>query len=410
MDENFITEVYIAPDKHRQMYVISIGCKRRKHIAITGKNGSGKTLLLRALSKALQDVFAEFDIEGACNKKRTCRFQKHFIQAGSEKHTMEDIENDSFNPLANFPAVRVKIKNVNLAKQKYGKGAFILAYYKAGREYRAQNAERIEKVTFQERYTIAEEPGKELVKYLLDLKASEALAKTAGKQDRADQIGEWFRRFEALLKKIFADPALRLDFDIETFAFRIVQSEKKVFSFDTLSSGYAAIFSIIADLLMRMEKKAKNFYDLEGIVLVDEIEAHLHLELQKNIVPLLIQIFPNIQFIFTTHSPFVLNSIANVVIFDLEKHLLVQGDIGLKNLPYEGIVEGYFNASSLSDELKEKYERYKDLAQKKKLQDEDYRELAALELYLDEIPDYLALGIMADYQNLKLDLLSRIEK
>ena len=43
---------------------------------------------------------------------------------------------------------------------------------------------------------------------------------------------------------------------------------------------------------------------ISGIVLIDEIDLHLHIEFQKEILPLLLKIFPKIQFIITTHSPF----------------------------------------------------------------------------------------------------------
>lgn len=97
-----------------------------------------------------------------------------------------------------------------------------------------------------------------------------------------------------------------------------------------------------------MEKKTgKNFkFDMQGVVLIDEIETHLHLELQKRILKILLTIFPRIQFIVTTHSPFILSSLENATIYDLEKKLVVEN--GLANLPYEGIVEGYFKADSLS--------------------------------------------------------------
>ena len=89
------------------------------------------------------------------------------------------------------------------------------------------------------------------------------------------------------------------------------------------------MFDIINDLIMRVEKKGDN---TEGIVLIDEIETHLHLELQKEILSLLVQMYPKIQFIVSTHSPFILSSIDNAVIFDLENTTLVSD--GLANLPY----------------------------------------------------------------------------
>ena len=75
---------------------------------------------------------------------------------------------------------------------------------------------------------------------------------------------------------------------------------------------------------------------------------------------LLTTVFPNIQFIVSSHSPFIFNSLDDVVIYDLEKHLLVEQ--GLSDVPYSGIVEGYFNADELFDELKEKFEKYNVLA------------------------------------------------
>ena len=82
---------------------------------------------------------------------------------------------------------------------------------------------------------------------------------------------------------------------------------------------------------------------------------------------------------------------------------------GLSNIPYEGVVEGYFGASQLSDELKKKFARYQELYGKEKLTDDDVNEIMHLESYLDKIPDYLALDIMADYQKMKLELLDRVE-
>ena len=164
---------------------------------------------------------------------------------------------------------------------------------------------------------------------------------------------------------------------------------------------------IIVDIMMRMQNQTQHSFDfnLPGIVLIDEIETHLHLELQKNIMPLLTTVFPNIQFIVTSHSPFILNSIENMVIYDLEKNLLVEN--GMDNIPYDGIVEGYFGADKLSDTLREKFQKYKELVKKVSLSDEEMNEIAELELYLEEIPDYLAIDISTEYQRLKVEFMNR---
>ena len=243
--------------------------------------------------------------------------------------------------------------------------------------------------------------------YLLDLKMTEALARSNGKTEKANSIRTWFDRLEMLLRRIFADDTVKIEFDEDTFEFHILQQGREPFDFNTLSSGYQAVLDIVLDIIMRMQKQMRQSFNfnLSGIVLIDEIETHLHLELQKNIMPFLTNIFPNIQFIVTTHSPFILNSIQNVVIYDLEKNLLVEN--GLDNVPYDGIVEGYFGADKLSDTLKQKFEKYKTLVKKKYLSDDEINEIAELELYLDNIPDYLAIGISTEYQKLKLEFINR---
>ena len=170
-----------------------------------------------------------------------------------------------------------------------------------------------------------------------------------------------------------------------------------------MSSGYSAVFEIINDLIMRMEGKQSKAK--EGIVLIDEIDTHLHLELQRTILPFLTELFPNIQFVVSTHSPFILNSIDNAVIFDLETGTLVEN--GLANCPYDGIVESFFDADMLSADLRRKLERYKALTEIAELSDEDYAEIVDLEHDLDEIPDFLSPEIASEYSRIKLEFSNR---
>ena len=286
----------------------------------------------------------------------------------------------------------------NLLRYNYKKGDFIIAFYPAGRKSKNDIPSSIEKVAIADNYGIKDTPGTKFIKYMVAQKAIQAFAQQKGDITRSQEIEDWFVSFEKILKQIFDDQNIKLDFDIDSFRFSILQSGHEPFDFNTMSDGYSAVFNIINDLIMRTEKKGTS---VEGIVLIDEIETHLHLELQKSILPFLTGMFPNIQFIVTTHSPFILNSINDAVIFDLENKILVKNGMG--NLPYEGIVEGYFRADRLSQELRTKFERYKELSAKENLTDEDWAEIGDLETYLDEIPDYLAIDITSEYSRLKLE-------
>ena len=375
MERLYITKLTINKVRHLKNISIPLSENQIKHLILTGKNGSGKTSVVEALARYLDKIFT-----------------------GERENAFRNCQKELDIKLNN------KIESIPELADKYH---YILAYYDAARVFQAERPRQIEKVKLQDYYGLTEFPRKEFVKYLLDLKMTEALARNNNKTEKADEIQTWFAKLEQLLKQIFDDKTVELEFDEETFEFHILQHGKEPFDFNTLSSGYQAVLDIILDIIMRMQNQTQRSFDfnLPGIVLIDEIETHLHLELQKNIMPFLTTIFPNIQFIVTSHSPFILNSIRNVVIYDLEKNLLVEN--GLDNVPYDGIVEGYFGADKLSDALKQKFERYKTLVKKKCLSDEELNEVAELELYLDDIPDYLALGISTEYQELKLEFMNR---
>jgi predicted ATP-binding protein involved in virulence len=379
----FIKKLKIENVRHLHDIDIPLSENEKKHLILTGKNGSGKTSVIDAMAKYLNCIYTA--------KSFPTRFESI---NGNNQQCGLNVE------------LNVEDKDVWALKDKYH---FIIAYYRADRVFEAERPKHVEKVDLKDEYGIEEFPRHEFIKYLLDLKVTESLARNNNKIEKAEEIHNWFDKFESLLKQIFDDQSLSLIFDEETFEFHISQNGRELFDFNTLSSGYQAVLDIVLDLIMRMGNQTHRTFnfDIAGIVLIDEIDAHLHLEMQKNIMPLLTTIFPNVQFVVTTHSPFILNSIDNAVIYDLENRTLVEN--GLQDIPYDGIVEGYFGAKTLSNTLNKKFERYKELSKKDNWSDDEVYELQQLELYLDEIPDYLALNITTEYQRLKLQIDERME-
>ena len=414
MEQTFLTDIEIRKVRHLENISIPLDKNERKHLILTGKNGSGKTSVLEAVVKYIQSFLGEHGTP----LDHVKMMYEHSLNEINKINLLEDSEKnrkklfDAKNTLDFWErelksldsGVVLKNTSNTMLKEKYQNGNFIFAYYKADREFQVEEYKNIEKIEFQDKYSIAENPGIKFTKYLVDLKATQAFTKDRETSEKRDP---WFQGFEDILKKIFEDKNLQLKFDDETFQFSICETDREPFDFNTMSSGYAAVFDIINGLIIRMEAQSglRTEFDMEGIVLVDEIETHLHLELQKEILPILTKIFPNIQFIITTHSPFILSSLDNAVIYDLENKTLVEN--GLRNLPYEGIVEGYFKVDTLSEELREKFERYKELVFKEELSDKEYEEIDKLEFYLDEIPDYLAKELTSEYSRLKLEFSNR---
>lgn len=404
MGETFLTHVDIVKVRHLQNITIPLDQEHRKHLILTGKNGSGKTSVLDALSEHLRFMVDDYKTKEEI-QRAIDMYERQLSNGTSEIEKQRDLQ--TRKKLAFWKkqlehwtkGATVGCTSAADLCEKYKQGKYILAYYKADRVLNVETSSTIETIQVQKKYKLDETPGTKLVKYMVALKATQAFAIQKKDDDRAAEIGAWFERFEGILKRVFDDPTLTLDFDIDNFSFKILQENREPFDFNTMSSGYSAVFDIINDLIMRMENGQTN--DVEGIVLIDEIDTHLHLELQKNILPILTNLFPGIQFVVSTHSPFILNSIENAVVFDLETKKLVED--GLANCPYDGIVEGYFAADRLSSDLRSKLERYRLLTGKEELTDEDYAEIVGLEHDLDEIPDFLSPEIASEYSRLKLE-------
>ncbi len=90
----------------------------------------------------------------------------------------------------------------------------------------------------------------------------------------------------------------------------MVNSPNGEIYYEYLSSGFksclSVIFGIIKDIELRFKAPCIKVDEFDGIILIDELELHLHPEWQSKIASILTKVFPKIQFITTTHSPHIL--------------------------------------------------------------------------------------------------------
>ncbi|MGY4526844.1 AAA family ATPase [Pseudomonas sp. TE21394] len=88
--------------------------------------------------------------------------------------------------------------------------------------------------------------------------------------------------------------------------------------FTALSDGYKAFIGWVSDLLSHLcdvTPENRRIDEVPGMVLVDEIDLHLHPEWQRSVVPTLATTFPHLQFVFTSHSPLVASTVKRENIF-----------------------------------------------------------------------------------------------
>lgn len=91
------------------------------------------------------------------------------------------------------------------------------------------------------------------------------------------------------------------------------EDDNQNISIDMLSDGFKSIFSIVLDIIRRLaltpDSDNEEFYMKEAVILIDEIDCHIHPKWQRKLIPAFRELFPKSQFIFTTHSPYILDSL-----------------------------------------------------------------------------------------------------
>lgn len=121
-------------------------------------------------------------------------------------------------------------------------------------------------------------------------------------------------------------------------------------SIEQLSDGEKCILAMLGDLARRLalaNPHSETPLLGGGIVLIDEIELHMHPSWQRKIIPLLHETFPNIQFIITTHSPQVLGEIPDC--FNL--FLLTKEDKDQTKIKVSAMTPGYYDSNLVLEDM-----------------------------------------------------------
>ena len=396
MKEYFISEIDIEKLYHLSDIKIKLDSNKRQHLLLTGKNGSGKTSLLLEIEKFLRaindeklsQVFDQYPTWINEAKKKVLS-----ASSDSEKYAADKDLKQCLGFLKKYSdGVQINLNQYEGLEMMYHNGKFITAYFPSERKAQFMRPNGVENITLENTYGIDESAGDILLKYMVHLKTQQAYARNEGDQTTANQIQKWFDRFDSALQILLDEESIHIEYDYKKYDFKIRQNGREQFSFNELSDGYSSVIYIVSDLILRMDKNwlledKISEYDYQGIVLIDELETHLHIELQKKIFPFLTKFFPKIQFIVTTHSPYILNSISNAKAYDLERQVELDNLSGFSS---DDLAEGYFEADAYSDELKNSLNRYEELCFRKDLTEDERAERAEIRIRFKNISSELS--------------------
>lgn len=327
---------------------------------IIGDNGSGKTAILEALTVAMGSFFLGItNVNSRHILYRDIRIatfeynQEHAVPVivkaygevlnnqinwtrelkGEKNRTIlinQDIKNIAKD-------INYKVKNDHLVKLP------VLAYYATGRLFDEVNDKKIKekKKTISSRFRAYErclEAKSTFRKFEGWFKGKE-LAKI---QKKSDDLGLRLVR-KMLIENIPNCEHIFYEFDPDKDRGINVQlNDGRTLPFNYLSDGTRNFFAIMADIAykcvtLNRHLKEDALKTTDGIVLIDELDLHLHPEWQRKIVLALRDTFPSIQFIVSTHSPFIIQATADNQLINLKNGVIEKGRGN--NLSIEDIAE-----------------------------------------------------------------------
>ncbi len=448
--ELFIKDLKVDNVRGINDFLIPLSSEFRKHLILTGKNGSGKTSTLLEINNLLtklynnqfqnlQNLYQNVEnFENAIkqqniqiekfkknieesrerietlniaiqnsettdpiNRERTINqsereitaqhnniktFNQNIIVHTNQINNYQNNIQHYKNEIKNFSKIDMNFVNQEHIYESLNDGSFIMAFFQAKRENKPRVPNGVQKLELNKKNATGTNLSQQFIQYLINMRMEMLDSMAEDEHEEVAKINAWFEKFEKSLQDLFDNENLCLKYKKKEFNYKIEYDDKS-FGLNELSDGYSAVLSIITELILRMEAHNVGNYDLQGVVLIDELETHLHVKLQKKIFPFLTQFFPKIQFIITTHSPFILSSLDNVIICDLEKQLITED---LTAYSYESLVDTYFDIDKYSDFIKEKLVKFEKLSlmKKEELNEDDKLELLEMKDFFKNIPPY----------------------
>lgn len=321
-----------------------------------GENGAGKTSVLDALAISMNSYFLGVDIKespwrniefseirvSTIDNEPRPQFPTKIIATGKIDRT---IVQDGWNcemievtpPSAFFAGVRetevTKIAKRMVSKSRSEGGITfpVIAYHGTGRlwaEHREEHPEfRKQEEGISMAYRNCLSPKSSSQDFLSWYKTYQYEVDKFGKEEDKLQI----RIFNQCILSFIPGH----NWESMTFSFKdedlIFSDNEETLLFSQLSDGYRNVIGMVADIAYRCIKLNPHLgenaiKETPGLVLIDELDLHLHPNWQRRIVSDLKKAFPKVQFVATTHSPFIVQSLKADELVILDDDGIKEGD------------------------------------------------------------------------------------
>ena len=361
-----------------------------KLTVIVGVNGSGKSTILEAAAISAGTLTTAFD--GMTNysiKKEDAHFKYFDVGSGVDVQSQYPVEisavgeidgeNISWKRVLNKSTGRnsmASARDLTSVSEDYqqrlrnGDTTLVLpliAYYGTGRlwaQHREKKDDTFSKNTRTNGYIDALDGAannKLMMKWFQKM--------TVQQYQRNGNIPEFTvvcRAIEKCVASVTGYTDVSVEYNLDTDDLDLiytVENERKRMPLSRLSDGYKCTISLIADIAYRMALLNPQLLNdvlekTNGIVLIDEIDLHLHPQWQKRILSDLTDIFPNIQFIVSTHAPSVINSVRseNLILLDDGRAREPQGEVYGKDT--NTIIKGIMQSTERPETVRKLFEKF----------------------------------------------------
>lgn len=322
----------------------------RQLTVLVGKNGSGKTTVLEAIAIALGTWFVGFNIVNAKGiNKRTDPLRKAYqIGATDDVQTQFPVEIEAWGKIEESkdqilhwkrelytPTGTMTTKDAKEIVEyaaEYQKAISegrtdiylpIVAYYGTGRlwDYHRQKRIDVFKVSSRTNGYIDCLDGTANVKLMMDWFQIMTINKYQRQEENLEsnpELDTVYLAMEKCLKNLSGYSDVKIRYNMGTQELDVYYSEQDKqrmrIPLNQLSDGYKGMISLVADIAYRMatlnpQLGTEVLTKGDGVVLIDEVDLHLHPAWQQKVIDNLMDIFPEVQFIVSTHAPAIISSV-----------------------------------------------------------------------------------------------------
>lgn len=340
---DYITKIQVSNFDKIQDFELDFKDDFQQFLVFTGDNGVGKTMLLQLILLAL-DVQKPIDSVIVDVEMRNLMTYSYSITNREEALLDHLISRNPYQKLAAYSANRLSI----------------------------QTAESMERIQLDSQPLLSINTPLRNIEYWLKMKLL------------SDQ--------KALVRKVL-DLLASFMPNVSIIDYKTDPKEGVIFQYETLygfekikdlSAGNKGVLALIGDMIIRLwdsQLEVQEIKNLRGIVLIDEIEAHLHPKWQRKFPKLLAETFPNVQFIISTHTPMTILGLpknSSLIHVGYENHSakVQQLDLDIQNMtPQQILTSDLFGVESLRSLYNENLEDlnteedYPKLLENKEVQD-----------------------------------------